>query len=126
MPCQANGYIFSMSLVDETADLPKRAAFPVLMYRLACELAGWKQAPPLVTSLRRVEDPLWQKADDAISVVYDPPLLQDSKPDTSWAEPTQIPGRPNSWKTSWVDVLLAIGLALLIAEGLLLAAKKIV
>jgi hypothetical protein len=114
------------SLVDETAELPRRAAFPVLMYRLACEMAGWTQSPPLVTSLRKVEDPLWQKADDGISVVYDPPLLAGNQPDVAWSAPTQTSRGPNAWQTPWGELLLAAGLALLIAEGFLLAGKKIV
>ncbi len=49
----------SGGLVAATADLPRRAAFPVLLDRLCRELVGRPSPPSTVAASRAAQDPLW-------------------------------------------------------------------
>lgn len=116
----------SSALLADTADLPKRAAFPVLLGRLAADLAGWSDAQPVVTSLRAVEDPLWRsQTPTAITTVHSaPPEVTVASTDVTDIAPTVSAGFTAGLR--WVEVLLGGALTLLVVEGLLLAARKIV
>jgi hypothetical protein len=114
----------SAGLVAESADLPRHAAFPVLIERLVGELAGWHAGGPVVSARRIASDPLWPPArstDPAATVVFDAP--PSAVPDNAANMPPISDAAPH-WP--WGDLLLLSGFVLLTAEGLLLAGKKIV
>jgi hypothetical protein len=118
-----NRLYLARDLVTESADLPRRAAFPALIFELVSDLAGWTPEPAVVTSLRAINDPLWRNGD----ATAPPTAVDDAPPITRAADAADIapPAARRSTNWSWAEVLLASGLALLVVEGLLLAARKI-
>ncbi len=108
----ASGTIFA-----GTADLPRRAVFPVLMQRLFGHLAGWSDPSPAVEAARATADPLWT-SDRAALVYADPaPVTPDPPP----AVAGRLVPRP-----SWAELLLLATLGLAVLEALLLAARRTV
>jgi hypothetical protein len=119
----------SKAIVGEDSLIPRHAAFPVLVYRLSTDLAGWSPGSDAVTSLRQVVDPLWNpsgKTDSLNSTVFEPPLLA-SIADKASSDVTAARSTLSEWPAlGWTEIMLAIALLLLVFEGSLYASKKIV
>ena len=117
----------SSALIDEAADMPRRAAFPVLMQRLCAKLAGWHAAAPVVAAQRVAQDPLWPSPPSTppteltVTKVFDPPVT--APPGGAAALPRVTP-HAMAWR--WTPALLIGSLLLLAVEGFLLASKRIV
>jgi hypothetical protein len=113
----------SSALVNEPAELPRRAAFPVLLTRAFRRLAGWTELPLAVPACRLINDPLWQRtagASEAIGVDEIPPkVIKLAELAETHARGTH---RDFSLLPRWC---LAFALALLTFEGALLARRKI-
>lgn len=117
----------SSALVDETADLPRRAAFPVLIDRLTGELIGRRAAPLAVSARRVAQDPLWPDPAAlllATNVVHDAPLTSSAEPAASPAGPPPEFAAHYDWP--WVTILTAVALIMLLVQSLFVAAKKII
>ncbi len=117
----------SGGLVGPTADLPRRAAFPVLLERLCRELVGRPSPPSTVAALRAAQDPLWpgppERPTGAATVT-----LPDDPPVTAAVVGDDLGGGAETAArhVPWVEVVLGAALALTVVEALLLAARKIV
>ncbi len=114
----------SSALWDTGSNLPKKAAFPVLMQRFSRQLAGWSEARSLPGD-RILADPLW--ADDERqfqTLVYSRPPEAAARSAVPVVEETTAETAKGSWPV--LELLLAAALTLLTAEGLLLATRKIV
>jgi hypothetical protein len=124
---------FSTALCD--GDLPRRAAFPILLQRLCRVLIGWTDAAPAVAAERVVADPLWPGGSEVLQqnrpvVVFqrlagpsgEPVASSVAKAQGGQAHP---PYAISTWFRPWELALIA-AMALLIVEGLLYAARKIV
>ena len=114
----------SGGLVAPAADLPRRAAYPVLLERLCRELVGRPSPSPIVSALRGAQDPLWPGPPDEpagpapVALPDAPPMvLAVGSVNVATAETRHVP---------WAEVVLGLALALAIVETLLLAARRIV
>ncbi len=120
----------SGGLVAAAADLPRRAAYPVLLERLCRELVGRASPPPpIVAALRAAQDPLWPGPPEvpvetaAVTLPDQPPLAAAAAGDGG---PAAGPAAAAGRHVPWAEVVLGLALALTVVEGLLLAARKIV
>ena len=109
-----NTVYVSSALVDGAAELPRRAAFPVLMGRLFHTLAGWTEMPPVVPAARLVNDPLW-RPDGAIGVGEI----------TAAAAAAPVPPTAGSRTVDPLPWALGLAFGLLCVEGFLLGARRI-
>ncbi|MGC4031943.1 MAG: hypothetical protein QM754_09465 [Tepidisphaeraceae bacterium] len=116
----------SAGLLDEQAELPRRAAFPVLISEWCGRLLSQPATSVAVPWLRSAEDPLWLRpSSDALPrtavTVADHPT--ENVTDHSVATVTP-PAAHRSIPLK--QTLLSIALLLLAVEGFLLARRKIV
>ena len=113
----------SASVVSPTADLPRHAAFPILIKRLCDALTGRSNEPVALCQSRWASDPLWTGPPQLPAVdpqaVFDPP----SPPAAHVALPAVQSER---WSPRWSDIILAGAFMLLTVESLLYAARRIV
>ncbi len=114
-------------LLDPSADLPRRAAFPVLLDRLFHELVSRSSPALAVAALRSAEDPLWPGPPDAPAPTEHPVALPDPPPLALAATAGPAPMAASAGRrVPWAQLVLGVALALMVVESLLLAAKKIV
>jgi hypothetical protein len=121
-PANHTAYL-SSALVNDPADLPRRAAFPVLLNRLFRTLSGWTELPPSMPASRILNDPLWQAAAAPGSPIAFAEITNNAPPAHETAPP---PSKTFSFRIQssprWA---LAAALLLLTFEGVLLARRKI-
>lgn len=123
---QADGatLCLSDSLVNDQADLPRRAAFPVLMQRWCDQLVGRQTATVSIPWQRSAEDPLWAGPGDVAVrqtiAVADTPAAPPNE-SAALATPGDI-----RWQMPWAEIVLGGALVLAVVEGLLFAARKII
>ncbi len=114
-------------LLGANAELPKVAAYPVLMNRLFNELVGRRAEPVTVSRLRNALDPLWPMPNDhsfksRVTVADAPPIPLKTRANESQVSPSAVAVA----FIDWTEVVLGLALVLLLIEGSLLAARKIV
>ncbi len=113
----------SGGLVAATADLPRRAAYPVLLERLCRELVGRPSPPSTVAASRAAQDPLWPGPPEspagaaAVTLPDDPPVKSATDVTAAATVGRHVP---------WAEVVLGTALALTVVEAALFAARKIV
>lgn len=113
----------SSALWNVGSDLPKKAAFPVLLQRLGRQLAGWSETAS-IDAERALADPLWSDNNDVRpTLVYARP--EEPRTATTPAADS-VPPAPTGRPFPVLDVILTAALTLLVFEGLLFAARKIV
>jgi hypothetical protein len=113
---------FSTAVTGDAADLPRHAAFPVLLARVFRRLGGRTELPPVVPASRLVTDPLWRGGGLDAEPIATADLPVDG-PGPAPAPPVRAVGRrrmpdPSTWA-------LAIGLGLLCVEDLFRPARRV-
>ena len=114
--------LLSDAVVGQSAELPRHAAFPVVIERLCRLLANENSAPAIISADRAAADPLWTgppnaPASDTLTVADRP------QPNDAVAAAATAPA--GRWRRNVSDALLAGAAVLLAVESLLWARKKI-
>jgi hypothetical protein len=120
----------SSGLVALTADLPRRAAYPVLLERLCRELIDRSSPPLMIGALRAAQDPLWPGPPEMPHQTA-PLTLPDQPPSAA----AGVVGSGNDAATGpavaglqilWTELVLGLALILTIIETILHANRRIV
>ena len=108
-------------------DLPRRAAFVLLLRQYCRQLAGASDASAVVSGARAVVDPLWAAGDGTVApaVVFERPESVAGGITSTGAGSNEIFARGAAGPRAF-EMALGAALMLAVVEGLLFAARKVV
>jgi hypothetical protein len=108
-------------------DLPRRAAFVLLLRQYCRQLAGASDASAVVSGARAVVDPLWAAGDGTVApaVVFERPESVAGGITSTGAGSNEIFARGGAGPRAF-EMALGAALMLAVVEGLLFAARKVV